>query len=240
MSETQLGQPPATATAPPAAPSWTTGRTISLVVGCVLGLITLGVLSAAGFATWATNTRDAGYVTSGTETVATAGHAVTSGHVELWTATGWITPSDVLGTIRIRATATDPTTAVFIGVAPSDAVDDYLAGVNQQVITGWAPFRSHYQQAGGAAPRSAPTDARIWTANVSGPGTQTFTWKPTGGDWTLVIMNANGGAPLSVTTDIGVTIPVLSLFAVALFIVGGLLLVASVPLIVVPIARARR
>ena len=243
MSQTPLIPPPAPTSAPPAAAprhrGWTAGRTTSLVVGCLLGLIALGLLAAAGFATWVTNTRDGGYVTSGTETVATAGHAVSSDHIELWTATGWATPSDVLGTIRIRASATDPTVPVFVGVAPSAAVDGYLSNVNRQVITDWTPFGSHYQQVGGAAPRSAPIDTRIWTAKVSGPGTQTLTWKPTGGDWTLVIMNANGGAPVSVNTDIGVTIPDLVWFAVALFVVGGLLLGASVPLIVVPINRAR-
>ena len=230
---------------PPSAPArrggWTAGRIVSLVIGCILGLAALGLLGAGGFATWATNTqRDAaGYLTS-THAVATTGNAVTSDQIDFWTATDWITPADVLGTIRIRATETNPAAAVFIGVAPTAAVDSYLAGVSRQVVTGWSPFSSDYRQEAGAVPKTAPADARIWTTQVSGPGTQTLTWRPAGGSWTIVMMNQNGSAGLSVTADIGATIPDLAWFAVALFAVGVLLLGAAVLLVAVPTARASR
>lgn len=245
MSQTPTISPPASTGGPPTASprqtGWTTGRTVSLVIGSIVGLVALGVLAAAGFATWATNTRDnAGYVTSATHTVVTAGHAITSDRIELWTATDWMTPSDLVGTIRLRATATDPTTNVFIGVAPSDAVDRYLGGVNRQVITDWMPFGSHYRQTGSSAPPSAPSATNMWTTEVSGPGSQTLNWRPTGGQWTLVVMNADGRAPLAVRTNIGVTIPDLAWYAGILFVIGGLLLAVAAVLIAVPLARARR
>jgi hypothetical protein len=246
MSVTPSAEPSIPAAAPPSAPTkrrgWTAGRIVSLVIGCILGLVSLGLLGAGGFATWATNTqRDAaGYLTSGTQTIATPGHAITSDQIDFWTATDWATPADVVGTIRIRATATNPAAAVFIGVAPKAAVDSYLTGVNRQVVTGWSPFETQYRGETGAAPKTAPIDARIWTAQVSGPGTQTLTWRPTGGTWTIVVMHPNGSAGLSVTADMGATIPDLAWFAVGLFVVGGLLLGAAVALIAVPVARASR
>jgi hypothetical protein len=243
MSVTPSVGPPNVA--PPQAPAkrrgWTAGRIVSLVIGCILGLASLGLLGAGGFATWATNTqRDAaGYLTS-THTIATAGHAITSDQIDFWTATDWVTPADVVGTIRIRATATNPAAGVFIGVAPTAAVDSYLTGVNRQVVTGWSPFSTHYRHDAGAAPKTAPINARIWAAQVSGPGAQTLTWRPTGGTWTIVIMHPNGSAGLSVTADMGATVPDLAWFAVALFAVGVLLLGAAVPLIAVPVVRASR
>jgi hypothetical protein len=243
MSVTPSVEPPSVA--PPSAPAkrrgWTAGRIVSLVIGCILGLASLGLLGAGGFATWATNTqRDAaGYLTS-THTIATIGHAITSDQIDLWTATDWVTPADVVGTIRIRATAANPAAAVFIGVAPTAAVDSYLAGVNRQVVTGWSPLSSYYRHEAGTAPKTAPVDARIWTAQVSGPGTQTLTWRPVGGSWTIVIMHPNGSAGLSVTADMGATVPGLAWFAGAMIVVGVLLLGAAVLLITVPVIRASR
>ena len=243
MSVTPSVEPPSVT--PPSAPAkrrgWTVGRIVSLVIGCILGLASLGLLAAGGFAAWATSTqRDAaGYLTA-TRTIATAGNAITSDQIDFWTATDWVTPADVLGTIRIRATATNPAAAVFIGVAPTAAVDSYLTGINRQVVTGWSPFSTYYRNEAGAAPKTAPIDARIWTAQVSGPGTQTLTWRPAGGAWTIVVMHPNGSAGLSVTADMGATIPDLAWFAAALFAAGVLLLGAAVPLIAVPVARASR
>lgn len=129
---------------------------------------------------------------------------------------------------------------MFIGVAPTAAVDSYLAGVSRQVVTGWSPFSSDYRHEAGAVPKTAPIDAQVWTAQVSGPGTQTLTWQPVGGSWTIVMMHPNGSAGLSVTADIGATIPDLAWFAVALFAAGVLLLSAAVLLVAVPAARASR
>lgn len=243
MSVTPSIGPPGVVPSPAPAQrrGWTAGRIVSLVIGCILGLISLGPLAAGGFATWATSTqRDAaGYLTS-TLTIGTAGHAITSEQIDFWTATDWVTPADVVGTIRIRASAADSAAGVFIGVAPTAAVDRYLAGVNRLVVTGWSPFSSYYRPEAGSAPKTAPAEAGIWTAQVSGPGTQTLTWRPAGGSWTVVMMHPNGSAGLSVTADMGVTIPSLAWFAVALFALGILLLGAAVPLVAISVIRASR
>ncbi len=75
---------------------------------------------------------------------------------------------------------------------------------------------------------------------MSGPGIQTLTWRPAGGSWTIVMMHPNRSAGLSVTADMGATIPDLAWFAAALFAAGVLLLGAAVPLIAVPVVRASR
>jgi hypothetical protein len=221
---------------------WTPWRIVSLVVGSLLGLVSLGLLAGGGVATWATNTqRDAaGYLTSHTRTFSTASYAVTSDGIDLGSSTGWITPGDVLGTVRIRATATEPGRAVFLGVGPQAAVDRYLSGVNHLVVTNWPDGHTRNVIIAGAAPRSTPANANIWTAQTAGPGRQSLTWRPTGGHWVAVVMNADRSPGVSVSADVGAEVPDLVWIAVGLFVAGGVLLAISVVLIVVPVVRASR
>lgn len=221
---------------------WTAGRVVSLVIGSLTGLVALTFIAAGGVATWATNTqRDAaGYLTSDTRSFATSSYAVTSDGVDLGRATDLVTPGDVLGTVRLRATAIDSTKNVFVGVAPQAAVDSYLAGVDHIVVTDWANGHTRQELPAGRAPTSAPAAADIWIAKASGPGTQTLTWRPISGHWVVVVMNANGAAGVSVTADVAATVPDLAWIAVGLFAAGGSLLLAAVMLIVIPVVRAGR
>jgi hypothetical protein len=213
------------------------------VIGAVLALISLGLLAGGGIATWLTTSpRDSsGYLTTNSHAFATTSYALTSERIDLGTGADWATVSDVLGTVRIRATATNAGTPVFIGIASQSAVDSYLSGVSHTQVTDWADGHAVYRQQGGGGPRTAPVAARIWTAHTAGFGRQTLTWRPTGGGaWAVVVMNPSGRAGVSVIADVGATIPDLRWFAVGLFVAGGVLLCVAVPLIAVPIARAGR
>ena len=58
--------------------SWTAGRLVTLIAGSVLILLSAVPLGSAGMLAWADQTRQGGYLTTGTATYSTAGYVLTS------------------------------------------------------------------------------------------------------------------------------------------------------------------
>ena len=234
---------PGPAPSPPASArrGWTAARITALVSGCVLALVSLGLLAGGGAATWADNTQrdSAGYLTSGTHSFATASYALTSGKIDLGSSADPFAPSDILGTVRLRVTPLDPRSSVFVGVGPTSAVNGYLAGVSHEQLKSWADATTTHQAQGGAPP-VVPASMHFWAVQSSGAGTQTLTWEPAHGAWTVVVMNTSATPGLSVTADVGATVPDLGWIAAALLAAGALLLIAGLVLIVIPVVRASR
>jgi hypothetical protein len=240
-SDDSLASQPPPPAAAPSRSGWTGLRVVSVVVGCIIGVLSVGLLAAGGAATWLDNSQrdSAGYLTSGTHSFATPGYAITSDRVDLGSSEV-VAPAGVLGTVRFHVTAHDPARAVFVGIAPGALADTYLAGVSRSVVTNWVNGTAHYRYQAGGPPPSAPTSSSIWVASVHGKGTQTLTWKPTSGDWRVVVMNPDASPGVVVTADAGATIPALGWITGGLFAVGGVLLVAGATLILVPVMRASR
>jgi hypothetical protein len=171
---------------------WTGARITALVSGCVLAVVSLGLLAGGGVATWADNTQrdSAGYLTSATHSFATPSYALTSDTIDLGSSTDPFAASDVLGTVRLRVTPLDPHSSVFVGIAPTSAVNEYLVGVSHEQLKNWADGTITHQAQGGA-PATVPASLAFWAVQSEGTGTQTLTWKPARGSWTVVVMNSN-------------------------------------------------
>ncbi len=105
---------------------WTAGRVISVVIGSLLALVSLGLLGSGGTLMWADQSlRQDGFVTTGTATYSTAGYALASEHVNLgW---GWLL-SGVVGDVRLRVTAAGAGSPVFVAIGPAGRVSAYLSG----------------------------------------------------------------------------------------------------------------
>jgi hypothetical protein len=223
--------------APPPAARWPARRVVAVVIGVILGLISLVVLAAGASLLWFHQTqRQGGYLTSSASTFHASGYALASKDIELM-AGG---PQSLIGTVRVRVTSADPQKPVFVGIARAAAADTYLARVQHDTVTGRSGDGFQYEQHAGAAPATPPTRARIWTAQTTGTGVQTLEWPLREGRWTLVVMNADGSANLTVRADAGATVPALTWTAVALLIIGAVLLAIAVILVAVPIWHASR
>jgi hypothetical protein len=222
------GEPAGPAAVPPrpesaARPSgWTAGRITALVIGALLGLVSLVLLGGGGMALWADRThRDAGYITTDVNEFSTSGSALATERTDLGSAgTGWLYPPGLLDKVRIRATPVSPGSALFVGIGPSTEVDRYLAGVSHTLISDF--WGNKVEAIGGGTPAEAPGTQDFWVASSTGPGARTLTWDPANGSWTVVVMNADGRPAIDVRADLGARMPAL------LWIAGGVLAAGAV------------
>jgi hypothetical protein len=188
------------------------------------------LLAGAGVMTWADQEQQGGYLTTGTATYSIGGYALASDPVHLHGVWGWL--GWFAGEVRIRVTATHPGTPVFVAIGPAGAVSGYLAGVS---YTSVAALGDHdvIQHPGSVVPAS-PSAALDWAAHVRGTGPQTLRWSVRSGDWTVVVMNADGSPGVTIRTDMGVTSPVLPSLAAELLVAGLLAGLTGAVLIVIP------
>jgi hypothetical protein len=214
----------------PARKGWTTGRLVSLVAGSVLILLCAVLLAGAGVLTWADQEQQGGYLTTGTATYSTGGYALASDPVHLHGLWGWL--GSFAGEVRIQVTATPPGTPVFVAIGPAGAVSRYLSGVSYTSVTALGDH-DVTQHRGSLVPAS-PSAALDWTAQVRGTGPQTLRWTTRSGDWTVVVMNADGSPGVTIRTSIGVTSPVLPSLAAELLAAGLLAGLTGAALVVIP------
>ncbi len=219
---------------------WTAPRIVSLIVGAVMALCSLGLLSGAGAAWWADGWRQAGYVTSGTTTYSTDGYVVASSPIQLPAAGGWNPAPSLIGTVRIRVTSTSGATPVFVGIASADAASRYLSGVAGATVSDFSGTRGVATQQAGTAPATPPALAIPWQAQAAGTGTQAVTWKVRAGDWVVVAMNADGSRPVGVRVNVAATLPALTWIATGLLIAGLVFLALGLTLILIPVRAVSR
>ena len=180
----------------------------------------------------------AGFYTSPSERFSTPTYALTSEGMQIGDIHGdgadWAL--DALdATVRVRATTADGE-PMFIGIAPEQAVDRYLATIAHEEISDVhsGPFSYDSVRRAGRATPGSPAGATFWAASASGPGTQAVTWKPDVGRWAVVVMNADGSpgvaADISLGAKSGAVLPIgfvlLGLGLTGLAVAVGLILLA--------------
>jgi hypothetical protein len=234
--------PPGGAAVPPSATaarpySWTAGRVVALVIGVILLFTAAGTLVGGGALLWADRTqRDDGYLMTPDARISTGEYAVISETLQLeGEGLDWAVDS-VIGTARLEIAPVGDGD-LFVGVARSDDAAGYLRGVGYAQLDDLSvgldrgdPDRFAITERSGGAPAQPPSEVGIWVASASGPDTQSLTWRPSDGDWTLVVMRADGGAGVTADVRAGVTAPNLGwlaagvlAFGLVLLAVGGLL-----------------
>jgi hypothetical protein len=217
------------------------GRVILIVLGGIGVLFGLALAAAGGFLLWADRTqREDGYVTTPTERFATTTYALTRTRLEIDTdGPGWLLNDSWFGKIRIRGESPG-SKMLFIGIGPEAAVAKYLGNVahaNVQDLD-FDPFRATYLSVGGGAPQGPPTAQDFWAVSASGVGTQTVTWKVQDGDWSVVLMNADGSRGVAADVDLGAKLSFLLWVAIG-SLIGGVLVVAGSTALIVLAARTR-
>jgi uncharacterized protein DUF4389 len=219
--------PPAEPAAAVERPGGTTGKVILIVVGVIAGIVALALLvgGCALVAIDQTQRDDDGFLMSPTQEFSTPTYAVVSESADLDTeGTEWALDA-FLGTVRIRS---ESDRRVFVGIGPAAAVERYLDGVDQDVVT---DLDSHgepeYTRHAGATRPARPDTQRFWVGSATGSGEQTLEWDPKDGDWRAVVMNANATRGVAADLSIGAELDPVLWIGIGLLVVGGLFAAAA-------------
>jgi hypothetical protein len=218
------------------------GRVILIVLGSIGVLFGLALVAGGGFLLWADQTqREDGYLTTPSERFTTPTYALTRSRLDVDSGdAGWVLNDNWFGKIRIRGEGSVGKT-LFIGIGPEASVAQYLGSVAHASVEDveFDPFRATYLRIAGGAPRAPPTAQDFWAASASGVGTQTLTWKVRDGDWTVVLMNADGSRGVVADVDVGAKLSFLLWVAIG-SLIGGVLVVGGSTGLIVLAARTPR
>ena len=217
-------------------------RTTSVVVGAIVGLTAFAMLALGGVLLWADSKKDEqGYIHTDTERFATRTAAIATDNLDVDShGPGWLTSHDRYGNIRLEVSPRNDK-AVFVGVARTKDVSTYLRGTSHTTLTDFHsdPFRAVYRAERGSARPAAPASKRIWAASAHGTGMQTVTWDVKHGDWSVVVMNADGSRGVDTGVSAGADFPILSALAWG-SVGGGLVLLGVAALLIVAGTTAQR
>jgi hypothetical protein len=199
----------------PTSPARGRGRVIGFSIASALAaVVALGFLAAAGALLYVDAKKDGdGYYTTASERFHTGTHAITSGSVgvdldgaeELIDETGF-------GRVRLHAESNGDE-RVFVGIARSDDVARYLRGTAHTTVTNidgdpfGVSFDPAYRDSDGARRPAPPAQRDIWAASASGSGEQSLEWKVRDGDWSVVVMNADGSRDVDASVSAGAKLP---------------------------------
>lgn len=193
-------------------------RTTSLVTGAVLSVFAVVFLVGGGWAIWKDRVdRDAsGFVSIGTTDLSTETYAIVGDlHGD---GPSWLWESGVLGDSRVRATS-DVQHPLFIGIARTGDLFRYLESAGYATIDSFE-VTANTTHAGGPPP-GPPSQESIWATSTQGTGQQTLQWNSRQGDWSVVIMNADAAAGVSVHGNASAELPVLPWIAFGLLLVSA-------------------
>jgi hypothetical protein len=189
------------------------GRIASIVAGGVAAVLAIGFIAAGALLLWGDSKKDdQGYLSTGKDRYAASTYALASDNLDIdLDGAGWIMDRDDLGKVRleVESSADKP---VFVGIARTSDVSDYLRGTSYTEVTDvdYSPFRASYRDRDRAGDRPAlPADQDFWAASAHGSGTQTVAWDLEDGDWSIVVMNADGSRGVDTDISAGAKIPFL-------------------------------
>ena len=94
-----------------------------------------------------------------------------------------------------------------------------------------SPFSARHRGHHGDRAPAPPAEQGFWAADVQGSGPQTLRWRPDAGDWSVVVMNADGSPGVAADVSAGAEIPFLEPLGWSLAGAGLVLLLAGGALI---------
>lgn len=197
---------------PPAPPRRQT-RVGFVVAGAIAALIAFSLVVGGAGALVVDGSKDReGYVPIDGDGVATRTAALVSENLDVdLDGAGFFFDHEEFGQFKLSV---DPAgdERVFVGVARTADVERYLGDVARETVTdtSWGPFEhgSDLRRESGDRRRATPPGREtFWAASARGAGEQTLDWDIRDGQWSVVVMNADGSPGVDVDLDAGAKVP---------------------------------
>jgi hypothetical protein len=209
-----------------------TGPILSAIGGGFVAFVAIVLIAAGAALFWVSEHKtDAdGFYTTATHHYTSPTRALTTQTLDIDAdAPDWLFSTDTFGRVRIDPRSADSTKPVFVGIARTPDVDAYLDQVQRDEITDvdFDPFALDKHREAGEARPALPAAQTFWAASsVDG---RPLDWKVRSGEWSVVMMNADGSPGVSVDAAVGAKTPLVRELAWWLTIPGiGLGVIALV------------
>ena len=217
-------------------------RIALIVTGSLAALLASALLIGGGLALYGNSQKDSdGYLSTDTHRFEAGTRALATENLDLdlGDADEFVQTND-LGDVRVQVDSRGEK-PVFVGIARTSDVESYLSGVSHTTLTDVesTPFDADYDDHAGSGRPVAPADSNIWAASEQGSGKQTLKWEIEDGDWSVVVMNADGSPGVHAGVTAGASMPFLTA-AGWTALGGGLLLVLGTAGLVALALRPRR
>jgi hypothetical protein len=179
----------------------------AIVAAGAAAVMSLGFLGTGAALLWADSEGDRqGYITTDTERFSTGSRALATENLDMeLDGPESLIDDGELGKLRVRAESNDGK-PVFVGIARTSEVEDYLRGTSHDVVTDVDadPFDADYSARAGDRKPAPPAEQSFWAASAHGPGERALTWGADDGDWSVVVMNADGSRGVDAGVSAGV------------------------------------
>jgi hypothetical protein len=219
----------------PTAPTQQVGRrrVVRLVFGSLGLLVGLALIGGAiaGIVGLENNRDASGYFVTHTHHYQTSSYALSTESLNVGSVTGALESS--LLRLRITATSNNAAKPLFVGIARTEDVARYLALVQHDELRdiNFDPFKVAYRRIGTGAPRALPSTHDFWQTRASGTGMQTISWPVKKGQWSAVVMNADGSRNISVDAQVAARLSGAWWLVAAFIALGALSLAGGIALV---------
>jgi len=202
----------------------------ALVGAAVTGLIAFALFLGGGLLLWANgHYKDAdGYLSTGSQRFDSREYAIATSNLEVGAdVPGFLIKADRYGTLRLE-TMQKGGRPLFVGVARTRDVDAFLRGVAYSEVSDidYAPFSARYASHAGKHKPGPPAAQGFWAAK----GRHALTWDVRSGDWSVVVMNADGSRGVAAAISAGAKVPYIAEIGFATLGLGLLFVVATAAL----------
>jgi hypothetical protein len=219
------------------------GSRIALtVIGALASLVATALVVGGIAAVWGDAQKDSdGYLTTHSQRFEAGTRALASDNLDVDLGDAdWLADTDDLGKLKVTAESRDGK-ALFVGLARTGDVEKYLSGVPHTTVDDVevSPFEADYTRHAGNRHPVSPEHAGIWAASSHGKGEQAIDWEIEDGDWSIVVMNADGTLGVDADIRAGASIPFLDELGWSAIGSGAFALVLGIGLIALAIRRPR-